>query len=59
MYTSWPGDAYTLLLGAGLFIALMVAGLVTSARGSTGVVWTMCIETSLTGHTNNCKIDEP
>ena len=31
MCTAWTGDAHTLLLGAGSFIALMVAGLITSA----------------------------
>ena len=24
MHTTWPGDAHTLLLGAGSFVALMV-----------------------------------
>ena len=32
--SAWPGDAHVLLLGAGSFVALMVAGLITSARGS-------------------------
>ena len=31
--SAWPGDASTLLLGAGSVIALVVAGLITSARG--------------------------
>ena len=31
MHTTWPGDAHTLLLGAGSFVALMVAGLITTA----------------------------
>ena len=34
--SAWPGDAHTLLLGAGSFVALMVAGLITSARGPQG-----------------------
>ena len=33
MHHTWPGGAHTLLLGAGLFISLMVSGLITSARG--------------------------
>ena len=33
----WPGDAHTLLLGSGSFVALMVAGLITSARGPPGL----------------------
>ena len=26
-YTTWPGDVYALLIGAGSFVALMVAGI--------------------------------
>ena len=32
----WVGDVHTLLLGAGSFVALMVAGLITSATGPLG-----------------------
>ena len=36
-YTTWPGDVHTLLLGASSFVALMLAGLKTSARGPLGI----------------------
>ena len=35
-HTAWPGDAHTLLLDAGSFVAWMVAGLVTIATGQMG-----------------------
>ncbi len=34
--SAWPGDVHTLLRGVGLFVALMIAGLITSARGPLG-----------------------
>ena len=36
MCTAWPGDAHTLLLGAGSFIAFMVAGQLEVHRDYTG-----------------------
>ena len=34
--TTWSGDVQTLSLGAGSFVALMVAGFITSAKDTLG-----------------------
>ena len=47
------GDAHTLLHGSGSSIALMVAGLITSARGPLGK-----FETWLTGCATNHEVND-